>query len=103
MAHYGTLHSFNFADQASDVRGAELYGADDEKLGKIDDAIIDHRDGLIKYAVVDTGGWLRSRKFMVPAEMIHPYAKHEDHFAADLTKKQIESCPPYDENATSSP
>lgn len=102
MAHYGTLHEFKFADQADDLRGAELYGSHDEKLGHIDDVIFDHSDGLIKYAVVDTAGWLRHRRFIVPAEMIHPYAKHEDHFAVDLNKKQIESFPPYDSKALES-
>ena len=103
MAHYSTLHDFKFADQANDLRGAELYGFKDEKLGKIDDVIFDHQSGVIKYGVVDTGGWLRHRKFIVPAELIHPYAKHEDHFAADLSKEQIETFPPYDEKSLESP
>jgi hypothetical protein len=103
MAHYGTLHDYKFADQAHDLRGAELYGSNDEKLGKIDDVILDHRNGLVKYAVVDTGGWLRHHKFIVPAQFIHPYAKHEDHFAADLTKSRIEKFPPYNEKALESP
>ena len=102
MAHYGTLHDYEFAEQANDVRGAELCGSGDEKLGKIDDVIFDHEDGSIKYVVVDTGGWLHSRKFIVPAEMIHPCAKHKDHFAADLTKKRVESFPPYDEKSVGS-
>ncbi|MBV8206668.1 MAG: PRC-barrel domain-containing protein [Acidobacteria bacterium] len=99
MAHTSTLHDYRFRDQADDVRGAEVYGRNDDKLGVIDDVIIDHADGLIKYAVVDTGGWLRHRKFMVPAHVIHPYARHEDHFAVDLTRKQVESFPAYDAKA----
>ena len=103
MAHYSTLHDFKFADQATDLRGAELYGTNDDKLGKIDDVIFDHQSGTIKYAVVDTGGWLRHRKFIIPAELIHPYAKHEDHFAADLSKEQVETFPPYNEKSLESP
>src|SRR5947207_13731349 len=95
MAHYSTLHDFKFADQANDLRGAELYGFKDEKLGKIDDVIFDHQSGVIKYGVVDTAGWLRHRKFIVPAELIHPYAQHEDQFAADLSKEQTETFPAY--------
>lgn len=103
MAHYGTLHDYKFADQGDDIRGALVYGANDEKLGKIDDVIFDHEDGLIKYVVVDTGGWLHSRRFIVPANVIHPYEKEEDHFAADLTKERIESFPAYDEKHMESP
>jgi hypothetical protein len=39
----------------------------DEKLGNIEDVIFDHTSGNIHYAVVDTGGWLSSKKFLVPA------------------------------------
>ena len=45
--------------KSGDIRGAELYGAKDEKLGKIDDVIFDHTSGSLRYAVVDTGGWLQ--------------------------------------------
>ena len=94
--HYGSLSSFRFADEASDLRGTLLYGRGDEKLGTIDDVIFDHTTGRIRYAVVDTGGWLRHRRFMVPADRIRAYEKHEDHFYADLTRQQVESFPPYD-------
>src|SRR5947209_13697663 len=96
ITHYGTLSSFRFADEASDLRGTLLYGRGDEKLGKIDDVIFDHASGRIRYAVIDTGGWLRHKRFIVPADRIRAYEKHEDHFYADLTKQQIEAFPPYD-------
>jgi hypothetical protein len=51
---------------------------------------------------VDTGGWLHHKYFMVAADRIRPYAKHEDHFYTDLSKKQIEQLPPYDEKAVGS-
>src|SRR5262249_28130526 len=81
-----------------DIRGAHLYGMDDEKLGKIDDVIFDHSTGDIQYIIVDTGGWLSTKKFLVPAEGIRASAKHEDDFEASLSKKQIESFPPYNES-----
>jgi len=100
-AHYGMLRDFRFSDDVDDIRGSALYGADDDKLGKIDDVIFDHASGTIQYAVVDTGGWLSSKKFLVPADRIRPYGKNNDDFSIDATKEQIEALPPYDENATS--
>lgn len=50
MAHFGTLRNYRFSDtQAAceDIRGAKVYGRDDEKLGKIDDVIFDHSSGAI--------------------------------------------------------
>ena len=91
MDHYGMLRDYRFSDDVDDIRGASLYGADDDKLGKIDDVIFDHATGTIQYAVVDTGGWLSSKKFLVPADRIHPDAKNKDDFAIDATKQQIEA------------
>jgi uncharacterized protein YrrD len=48
MAHYGTLRDHRFDDDVDDIRGASLYGMDDEKLGKIDDVIFDHGSGAIR-------------------------------------------------------
>ena len=99
-AHYGMLREYRFSDDVDDIRGAALYGIDDDKLGKIDDVIFDHASGTIQYAVVDTGGWLSSKKFLVPADRIRPYAKNDDDFSINATKEQIEALPKYDENAT---
>ncbi len=98
MAHYGRLGSYQFRNTAEDIRGATLYGVNDDKLGKIDDVIFDHSTGNILYAVVDTGGWLTSKKFIVPAERLRPSSRHDNDFACDLTKPEVESFPPYDES-----
>jgi sporulation protein YlmC with PRC-barrel domain len=98
MSHYGLLKDYKFSNASEDIRGATLYGANDEKLGKIDDVIFDHSSGDIAYLVVDTGGWLTIEKFIVPAIRLRPSTKHENDFNSDLTKEQIESFPPYKES-----
>jgi hypothetical protein len=97
MANYGMLRNYRFTDAAEDIRGSKLYGLDDEKLGKIDDVIFDHSDGAIRYVVVDTGGWLSTKKFIVPADRLRPSTEHDDAFAVGLTKAQVENFPPYKE------
>jgi hypothetical protein len=97
MAKHGMLRDFRFTDATEDIRGSKLYGLNDEKLGKIDDVIFDYFTGLISYVVVDTGGWLTSKKFIVPADRLRLSAEHEDDFAVDLNKQQVESFPPYNE------
>lgn len=97
MAQHGMLRDYRFTDAAEDIRGAKLYGVNDEKLGKIEDVIFDHASGQIRYLVVDTGGWLSTKEFVVPADRLRASAEHEDDFAVDLTKQQIESFPPYQE------
>ena len=65
--------------------------------GKVDDVIFDHSRGDIHYVVVDTGGWLSSRKFLVPTERLRISSKHDGDFETDLDKKRIEDFPPYRE------
>src|ERR1700686_1284968 len=98
MAHYGTLKDARVADAADDIRGSHLYGLNERKLGKIEDVIFDHATGNIRYVVVDTGGWLSTKKFLVPAEGLRASAKHENDFEANLDKRQVESFPPYNES-----
>jgi len=71
MAHYGTLKDTRIGEAADDIRASDLYDLNEEKLGRIDDVIFDHSTGNIRYVVVDTGGWLSSKKFIVPADALH--------------------------------
>lgn len=98
MAQHGMLRDYRFTNAAEDIRGSKLYGLNDEKLGKIDDVIFNHSTGQIRYVVVDTGGWLSTKKFIVPADRLRASAEHKDDFAVDLSKQQVESLPPYDES-----
>jgi len=99
MAHYSTLRGYDFSSVGvEDIRGAAVYGPDDKKLGKIHDIIFDHGSGNITYVVIDTGGWLTTKKFLIPANQISDSAKHDHDFVVDLTREQIERFPPYDES-----
>ena len=98
MAHYGILRDTALSCSGEDIRGTRLYGKDDEKLGKTDDVIFDHSTAEIRYIGVDTAGWLTSKKFIVPAERLQASAKHENDFEVNLTKKQVETFPPYNES-----
>ena len=105
MARYGTLGDYRFSDTqeaAQDIRGAKVYGPQDMKLGEIDDVIFDEATGAIVYLVIDTGGWLLSKKFIVPPGEIRPSLQHQDDFLVDLTQEQIESFPAYDGAALTS-
>jgi len=105
MTRYGTLGDYRFADvedAANDIRGSNVYGFHDEKLGEIDDVIFDQDTGGIVYVIVDTGGWLSSKKFVVPPDEVRPSVQHRDDYLVEFTKEQIESFPAYDSEALSS-
>jgi sporulation protein YlmC with PRC-barrel domain len=100
MPHYGMLRDYRFDDEgtAEDIRGAKIYGRDEDKLGKIDDVIFDHSTGNIRYAVVDTGGWLSSHKFLVPPDRLRASQKHDGDFEMNATKDQIKQFPEFKED-----
>lgn len=99
MAQYGRLQNYRFTtEETEDIRGSAVYGVNDEKLGKIDDVIFDHSSGSIRHVIVDTGGWLSTKKFIVPADRLRASVEHKDDFAVDLTKEQVEGFPPYNES-----
>jgi sporulation protein YlmC with PRC-barrel domain len=104
MALYGNLRDYKFGDAADDIRGTDVYGANDEKLGTIDDVIFDSNSGEMKYVVVDTGGMMTSNRFIVPARQIQQRddlreADAADRYYVPLNKEQIERFPQYDEKA----
>ncbi|MBS1850419.1 MAG: PRC-barrel domain-containing protein [Acidobacteria bacterium] len=103
MPRYSTLGDYRFAtaDDAADIRGSKVYGLNDEKLGEIDDVIFDEATGGIIYVVIDTGGWLSSKKFLIPPQTLRTSLTHENDFRIDLGKSQIETFPPYDSKAVS--
>jgi sporulation protein YlmC with PRC-barrel domain len=101
MSHFGTLRGRKL-EGAEEIRGAQLYGVDNEKLGTIEDVLFDHSTGEIRYVVVDAGGWFFKRKFLVIADRIEPYGDHEDKFYVDLDKKRIDILPEFNEEALKS-
>jgi sporulation protein YlmC with PRC-barrel domain len=94
MPHYGLLHDHKLED-VDDLRGAEVYGVNDEKLGTIDDVIFDHSSGEIRYILLKTGGMLSGKRVMVPANRVEPYGHHDDKFYAELDKERLEMLPEF--------
>jgi len=94
---YTKLRDYRFDKDIDDIRGSSVYGPDDEKLGKVDDVVFDSNTGDIRYVVIDTGGWLHSRRFLLPPQELKPSMEHENDFTINLTKAQIERFPALDE------
>jgi len=98
MPHYGILRDHKVMEDVDDLRGADVYGVNDEKLGTIDDVIFDHSSGDIRYIVLKTGGLLSRKKVMVPANRVEPYGNHDDKFYAELDKERLEMLPEFNDD-----
>jgi len=100
MPHYGVLREYKL-EEVDDVRGADVYGVNDEKLGTIDDVIFNHSTDEIRYIVLKTGVIL-GKRYMVPANRIEPYGQHEDKFYAELDKERLEMLPEFKDDTLKS-
>ena len=76
MAHYGSLGDHRFTADVPDVRGADVYGSEDEKIGNIEDVIFDHETMEIRFVVIEGGDSSQSHKFLFPVNRILDYNKH---------------------------
>jgi sporulation protein YlmC with PRC-barrel domain len=101
MAHYGNLGDQRFGKRVDDIRGANIYGADDQKIGTLDDVIFDHATMEIEYVVVDSVDPEVGR-FMLPASEISADSNHTGDFSADVTKEESRSIPSYEDKTPKS-
>ena len=79
------------------VEGTNVYNAAGEKLGSIDDQMIDKISGQVRYAVMEFGGFLGmgTDRYPIPWTMLK-YDTSQDGYVVNLDKATLESAPRYD-------
>jgi sporulation protein YlmC with PRC-barrel domain len=102
MAHDGSLGDHRFTADVPEVRGADVYGSDDEKIGNIEDVIFDHETTEIRFVVIEGGDRSQSHKFLLPVNRIFDDNKHRDGFAIGITKQKSEGFPDFDKRSLES-
>jgi sporulation protein YlmC with PRC-barrel domain len=81
------------------VEGTAVYNAGGDKLGSIDDLMIDKRSGQIRYAVLEFGGFLGmgTDRYPLPWNMLK-YDTVKEGYVVPLDKNKLEGAPRYAEN-----
>lgn len=81
------------------VEGTKVYNNAGEKLGSIDDLMIDKRSGQVRYAVLEFGGFLGmgTERYPLPWSMLK-YDTGKDGYVVPLDKDRLEGAPRYLEN-----
>ena len=83
------------------VEGTTVYNAAGEKLGSIDDLMIDKLSGEVRYAVLEFGGFLGmgADRYPIPWTMLK-YDTTQDGYVVPLDKATLDRAPRYaDESA----
>ena len=78
------------------VEGTTVYNTAGDKLGSIDDLMIDKRSGEVRYAVLEFGGFLGmgTDRYPLPWKMLK-YDTSKDGYVVPLDKTTLERAPKY--------
>ena len=81
------------------VEGTTVYNAAGDKLGSVDDLMIDKISGQIRYAVLEFGGFLGigTDRYPLPWNMLK-YDTNKEGYVVPLDKKKLEQAPHYAES-----
>ncbi|MGK6306258.1 PRC-barrel domain-containing protein [Variovorax sp. DT-64] len=78
------------------VEGTTVYNTAGEKLGTIDDLMIDKISGQVRYAVMEFGGFLGigTDRYPIPWNMLE-YDTSQEGYVVPLDKAKLEGAPSY--------
>lgn len=71
-------------------------GAKDGEIGKVDSFLFEDTSWLVRYVVVDTGGWLPGRKILIPQAILKEMPERAEVLPVPLTKEEVEQSPDID-------
>src|SRR5678816_3901345 len=82
------------------VAGTAVYNANGDKLGSIDDVIIDKVSSKVRYAALEFGGFLGvgTDRYPLPWTMLK-YDTRLDGYVVPLQKAQLENAPRYQQTS----
>ena len=78
------------------VEGTAVYSEAGDKLGSIDDLMIDKRSGQVRYAVLEFGGFLGmgADRYPLPWDALR-YDTEKDGYVVPLDKARLKNAPRY--------
>lgn len=77
---------------ANELLGYELQGTD-ERIGTVNDLILNPADWSVAWLSVDTGNWLPGRLIVVAPDWVTDVSWEERSFSVGVTTRQIEESP----------
>jgi sporulation protein YlmC with PRC-barrel domain len=81
------------------VEGTKVYNAQGDKLGSIDELMIDKRSGQVRYAVMEFGGFLGmgTDRYPIPWSLLK-YDVHQEGYVVPLDKDRLDNAPRYQQD-----
>jgi sporulation protein YlmC with PRC-barrel domain len=91
-----TSNTSGYVISSDKVEGTSVFNGTGDKLGSIDDLMIDKRTGHIRYAVLEFGGFLGigTDRYPIPWNVLR-YDTAKDGYVVPLDKNNLENAPRY--------
>ena len=91
-----TVYEGNAVISSDRVEGTDVYNAAGDKLGSIDDLVIDKVSGHVRYAVMEFGGFLGigTDRYPIPWTLLK-YDTTKDGYVVPLDRDRLSSAPKY--------
>lgn len=81
-----------------DIKSLDIYTEGGEKVGSVDDVLVDEREGRFRYIVADTGGWFAGKKVLLPIGLTRIDYTTKRVYVNGLSKNQVENLPEFTNN-----
>ena len=94
-----TLTSTHDVISSDRVEGTNVYNEAGDKLGSVDNIMIDKRSGQVRYAVLEFGGFLGmgTDRYPLPWDLLK-YDTEKEGYVVPLDKATLEGAPKYTES-----
>jgi len=83
-----------------DIKGASVYTETDEKVGTVDDILIDENTGEFRYLIVDLGFWIFGKKVLLPVGRSRMDQGADRVYVIGLNREQAENLPEFKSDMT---
>ncbi|HCF27358.1 MAG TPA: photosystem reaction center subunit H, partial [Cyanobacteria bacterium UBA11049] len=81
----------------SDIKGHGVYTQTDEKIGTVNDILVDE-DGRLRYFIVDLGFWIFGKKVLLPVGRTRIDHNAQRVYAVNMTRDQADNLPEFNED-----
>ena len=94
------MASINSVISSDRVEGTDVYNPNGDKLGSIDDLMIDKISGQVRYAVMEFGGFLGigTDRYPIPWNVL-TYDTGFEGYVVPISQDQLEGAPRYSSEA----
>lgn len=93
FSNFNTDNQTNQED--TKLQGLSVYAESNEKIGTIDNLLVDEVTGQIRYLIVDLGFWIFGKKVLLPVGRARFDHQYERCYALGLDKEQAEQLPEF--------